>query len=123
MFSNKETLKELASKQFDAGLAEAIKKQIDADAQTEANRLPSARTHGEAHPESIATLFLADRFYNELQVGKFSGHLTITWNGMDSFIFTPNDAHSFKYTTSAGRVIQPKLMVTTVGRSSGFCAV
>jgi hypothetical protein len=115
VFSNTETLKELARQDFNPGLAETISKQIDAAAQSEAARLPSATTRGEVLPESIATLFLADRFYNRLGVGKFHGRLTVTWNGMDSFIFTPSREHPFTFTTSTDRVIQPRLMETDGG--------
>ncbi len=115
MYSNKETLKNKASEQFIDGLAQSIAEQIENDALAQAKLLPSSVTRGEIAPHSLSTLFLADRFYEKLETGRFSGRLSITWNGMDSFIFIPTADMPFTYTSSAGRVIAPKVMETDGG--------
>lgn len=115
MFSNKEALKTKASEQFIDGLAASIAEQIEGDALAHAKLLPSAVTRGEVVPHSLATLFLADRFYEKLKPGKFSGRLSVLWNGMDSFIFLPGADLPFTYTTSSGRIITPRVMETDGG--------
>ncbi len=107
MYSNRELLKKQAFNLFSEGLAEAISEKIDQDAQIQAKELPSSKNLGSVLPYSLATIFLADKFYAKLSVGKFSGQINIKWNGMDDFIFTPDESNPFLYTTSEGRIIQP----------------
>jgi hypothetical protein len=115
MFSSSEALKELAFEQYIDGLAQAIGEQIDTELQTMAERLPSAKKRGSVATYSLTTLFLADSFYRKTGVGKFSGRLVVIWNGMDSFVFSPDPSQPFNYTTSEGRIIEPKLMHTDGG--------
>ncbi len=65
--------------------------------------------------ESLATLFLADKFYKKLPTGKLEGRIQVVWNGRDNFVFLPDAAHPFSYTTGAGRKITPRLMDTDGG--------
>jgi hypothetical protein len=115
MYSTKEVLKNKASELFIDGLAQSIAEQIESDAQMQAELLPSTAARGAVVPHSLSTLFLADRFYKKLEMGKFSGRLSVTWNGMDSFIYLPSADMPFTYTTSIGRVIMPKIMETDGG--------
>lgn len=69
----------------------------------------------EAHVESIATLFLADRFYDSLGTGTIEGAPIVIWNGMDSFIFRQDPNRPFRYRTAAGRLITPGVMETDGG--------
>lgn len=120
MFSNKETLKELAAEQFVDELAQAIAEQIDKEVQIPAEQLPSTIT---INPDGIVPYSLlpfsllpfVDNFYNQLGVGKFSGRLLVCWNGMDNFVFIPDQTNPLTYTTSKGRKIIPKLMQTDGG--------
>ncbi len=114
MYSNKDTLKLLAEDLFIDGLSQAISENIENDAIMQAKALPSAR-RGSIQPYSLATLFLADRFYENLPVGSFSGRLMVSWNGMDEFIHIPDPEHEFTYTTSAGKTIAPRVMKTDGG--------
>lgn len=67
---------------------------------------------------SLATLYLADRFYRQLGVGSFEGAPTVTWNGYDDaggrpvFVFEPGE---FAYVTADGRRITPSAMDTDGG--------
>lgn len=115
MLSNKDTLKEKASEQFVEGLAQAVTESIEEDARKQAEQLPSTLSRGSIVPYSLATLFLADRFYSKLGVGSFSGRLLVSWNGMDDFIFIPDKDKPFHYITSDNRVIQPRVMQTDGG--------
>lgn len=98
-----------AQAQFPQELADAISQQILADVDN--------RRSG-SFKRSLATLFLADRFYKQLRVGRFEGAPTITWNGYDAadgrptFLFEPGD---FAYVTARGRRITPSTMDTDGG--------
>lgn len=76
---------------------------------------PSGPGDFEAHAESIATLFLADAFYDSLGTGTIEGAPIVIWNGMDSFIFQQDPNRPFRYRTAAGRVITPGVMETDGG--------
>lgn len=115
IFSNKENLKQLASDQYVDGLSHAIADQIEKDAQNQAELLPSSLSRGGVSPRSLATVFLADRFYTKLSVGKFNGRPLVSWNGMDDFVFIPDPNQPFTYVTSEGRTIVPKVMQTDGG--------
>jgi hypothetical protein len=65
--------------------------------------------------ESVGTLFLANRFYNKLPTGTLRGRLQLVWNAPDRFVFVPDPAHPFSYTTGAGRTITPRQMDTDGG--------
>jgi len=47
--------------------------------------------------------------------GKFEGDLDIRWVKPDRFLFIPNPAHPFRFTTSGNLVITPEKMVTDGG--------
>jgi hypothetical protein len=115
MYSNKEHLKQIAADQYANGLSQAIAEQIEKDAQSHADRLPSTISRGGVTPESLATIFLADRFYAKLGVGKFNGRPLVSWNGMDDFVFIPDQKQPFSYVTSEGRTIAPGVMQTDGG--------
>ncbi|MCG8508606.1 MAG: DUF1353 domain-containing protein [Rhodospirillales bacterium] len=115
MYSNKDHLKQLATEQFADGLAQVIAEQIEQDAQAQAERLPSTASRGEVAPLTLATLFLADRFYAKLDVGQFTARPLVSWNGMDKFVFMPDPDQPFAYTTAAGRKIEPRTMYTDGG--------
>lgn len=65
--------------------------------------------------ESIATLWFADDFYDELGTGRIEGLPTVTWNGVDAFIFRQNPERPFRYITAGGRAIEPQIMETDGG--------
>lgn len=65
--------------------------------------------------ESLATLFLADKFYKKLPTGKLEGRINVVWNGPDSFVYVPDPVQPFSYTTSTGRKITPRVMDTDGG--------
>jgi hypothetical protein len=104
MSATLEELRTRATELFDALLAEEINAAMEQDA-----------TIKQPGPESLATLFLADRFYKKLPTGKLEGRVSIIWNGMDSFIFIPDPQHPLTYTTGSGRKITPRLMDTDGG--------
>lgn len=118
MPSDNHQLKTLASEQFTKELFEAIAYQIDNDAQkSEAPITVTARNPEEESmvSRSAATLFLADRFYFNQSVGHFNSRPLVSWNGMDEFIFVPDENNVFSYTTSSGRIIKPQQMETDGG--------
>ena len=102
-------LSERAQDLFPPELAADVKAALQAEAEREL---------GGAGNESIATLFLADRFYNRLNSGQYEGVPTVTWNGFDvendrpTFVF---DGTGFAYVTSNGRRIAPGKMDTDGG--------
>lgn len=103
-------LRDRAFDLFDPQLAQEVADRMERDAADLEHHVP-----GQPNLESIATFFLADRFYNSLPTGKIEGRITVAWNGMDSFMFVPDPAHPFSYTTGAGRKITPRLMDTDGG--------
>jgi Protein of unknown function (DUF1353) len=114
-------LKLRARELFAPALAHSVIRQIEAD-EKRLNR-KRANLRGVAHPESLATLWLGDELYAELGTGTFSGCPTVRWNGIfddgrDAFMFLPDAAKAFTYTTSAklgSKTIAPRLMVTDGG--------
>ena len=108
----------LADEMFSDDLARELKLRI-----AEARRAgtPSEPDPGDIHPKGIATGYLGDELYERLGVGSFSGRLVVEWNGFDfendrpTFIFRPDPAAPFRYTTSSGRVFEPRLMDTDGG--------
>ena len=72
-------------------------------------------------PESLATLFLADLFYNKIIVGKFKGLPNLVWSGQfedgktPKFIYVPNETQPFQFTRHNGQVISPHTMDTDGG--------
>jgi hypothetical protein len=111
-------LAHLADKMFSDGLARELKAQI---AQAECARKAMEPPPGGVHSKGIATGYLGDALYDQLGVGSFSGRLLVEWNGFDfendrpTFIFRPEPAAPFRYTTSSGRVFEPRLMDTDGG--------
>lgn len=67
---------------------------------------------------SVATFFLADRFYDRLGTGHFEGVPAVIWNGYDpeadrpAFIY---ERSNFAYVTASGRRIVPGTMDTDGG--------
>ncbi|MHA3115269.1 DUF1353 domain-containing protein [Acinetobacter sp. ANC 4635] len=115
MFTNKENLKELAKEHFVDGLSHIVIDQIEQDAVAHVEHLPSTISKVGVVPYSLFTVFLSDNFYADLGVGRFTGRLMVCWNGMDEFVFIPDNSHPFSYTSSDGRTITPKLMYTDGG--------
>ena len=104
---------EKAGEMFSGELAQQVQEQILHDMQQEAIDQASGR-----QPQSLATLFLADRFYRNLNVGRFNGAPTVTWNGYDSTNGIPAflyEKSAFSYVTSTGREIVPGTMDTDGG--------
>jgi V8-like Glu-specific endopeptidase len=98
---------------FPRELADEVAAQI----QTEANEEQQTTN------KSAATFYLADKFYETLRTGMYSGVPTVKWNGFDHindrprFIFEPQANQQFSYKTSNGKLIVPKLMDTDGGTS------
>lgn len=96
--------------------AELPKELADAVAQQILDDVDNRRSG--SFKRSLATLFLADRFYRQLGVGRFEGAPTLTWNGYDAadgrpvFVFEPD---GFTYVTADGRRITPASMDTDGG--------
>lgn len=115
-----EGLGRLADELFAPELAEEVKSRVDA---ASAALLPphGPARHGHPQVESIATAFLGDALYEHLGAGTFSGRPIVEWNGYDlvarrpTFVLRPNPEAPFRYTTAAGRVIEPRLMDTDGG--------
>jgi hypothetical protein len=116
MESEKDVLALVASEQFEDTLAQAIAEEMEADAVTAQaeSGFPTPPSEGSTD-KSAETLFLANWFYSKLGVGKFSGRVTLIWNGMDNFVLIPNPDNPFFYVTSEGRKISPKIMNTDGG--------
>lgn len=115
MPTDKAALKQQASDQFDASLASAIGAEIDRDEQEQKANTGGIHKPNQVEIESIGTLFLADRFFKKLGEGEFSGLPTVTWNGMDDFVFDAHSSNQFSYKTSKGQIITPQLMFTDGG--------
>ncbi len=101
-------LTKLAEKMFSPKLALEVKNEIIAR--------ENARPYSEN--KSPVMLFISDSFYNSLEVGKFEGLPTITWNGYDEKNKKPNftyDTSEFTYVTASGRRINPRKMETDGG--------
>ncbi|HXI69314.1 MAG TPA: hypothetical protein VNN22_03040 [Verrucomicrobiae bacterium] len=101
-------LKKRSNELFDSSLATVVNARIDAAVQAHSPTETNAAF-------SLATFGLADDFYASLGIGKFTGLPTVRWNNMDDFMFIPDSASPFSYTTSKGDVIQPRLMETDGG--------
>lgn len=115
MLSNTEALKRYAEVQFTDDLAQEIFEQIDNEEHQRTGPMHRNFMGDMVVPRSLATLFLADDFYEKIAVGNFSGRVVIVWNGADNFVFVPDESHPFSYTTSQGIVIRPQLMYTDGG--------
>lgn len=102
MTRESERLARQASAMFDGELADAVRADIATDSGL----------------ESWGTLKLADRFYDGLGTGTLTGLPSVTWNGIDQFVFVPNPQLPFSYTTSAklgSLVVTPQMMPTDGG--------
>lgn len=115
MFADIERLNREAGELFEDALAEAVTGRIEEDANRGFSALRSNIRSADVRPYSATTLFLADDFYNNLGFGEFSGRLILSWNGMDRFIFVPDQENPLVYRTSNGRLIEPKFMETDGG--------
>lgn len=105
---NDKRLKNQALEMFDPVLAEAVREKVDASRATQ---------DGEDF-ESILTAYQADAFFDELKVGEIRGLPTVTWVGMDEFLYEPHPTQPFSYRTSSrfgGRLIKPGRMITDGG--------
>lgn len=111
-------LEALAGELFSGQLADEVKAHIR---QADALRTLAPPRPGEFRPESIATGRFGDALYESLGVGAFTGRPVVEWNGFDhendrpTFIFRPDPARPFRYVTSKGRVIEPRIMDTDGG--------
>ncbi len=94
-------------------LAKAVRAQI-ARAEKRDKKAGSVRA-ASVRAQSITTLWKGDELYDGLGVGSFEGRISLLWNGMDSFVYRPDFAKPFSYTTSKGKKIEPKLMETDGG--------
>lgn len=110
-FSNPYQLTAQAIEMFPEDLAAAVQEELGKAIQAE----PEVDI---SNDESLATLFLADRFYNKLGTGQFVGAPTVTWdtyddvNGRPTFVYAGS---GFSYITSEGRRITPGPMDTDGG--------
>ena len=106
MRRNDKMLKNRASALFPGDLAADTRRRVDED-----------RERFNQY-EGVFTAYQGDRFYDALKIGAFEGLPTVTWNGVDAFVFTPNASTPFLYRASSDfgeRVIQPGLMPTDGG--------
>lgn len=110
MSASLEELQARADEMFDPRLAAEVSAAIEREAVAGEEPAP-----GQPVLESLATMFLADRFYKKLPVGRIEGRINVVWNGLDSFMYVPDPQHPFSYTTGAGRKITPRLMDTDGG--------
>jgi hypothetical protein len=114
-------LKLRAREWFAPALAQSVIKDIEGD-ERQLTRRRSRRSHS-ARSQDIGTLWLGDQLYAQLGTGKFSRCPTVRWNGIfpdgrDAFMFLPDKAKAFSYTTSAkfgSKTITPRLMQTDGG--------
>jgi hypothetical protein len=97
-----EQLKRQAEQMFAPDLSGAVAAAIDEE-------------ESRAAPLAAGPRFLDERFYDRLGAGRFSGRLTVIWDGADEFVFQPDPTGPFAYRTAAGAVIQPRLMYTDGG--------
>ena len=125
--SRPEDLKLRARELFAPAFAASVIEKIELDekaavAKRSHDAQPSVAA-GRVEPESIATLWLGDELYAKLGTGTFTGCPTVRWNGIfedgrDEFIFLPEAAKPFTYTTSAklgSKTVKPRLMLTDGG--------
>ncbi|MBS1911155.1 MAG: DUF1353 domain-containing protein [Bacteroidetes bacterium] len=124
MPSDPETLNRKAAELFTESLAQNVAEQVSHEAAVQAAAMQAvaleaaqgaAQGTAVAAPHSARSFFLADAFYAKLGMGHFTGHLSLVWNGMDSFIFISDPEYPLTYTTSAGRVLRPRIMETDGG--------
>lgn len=64
---------------------------------------------------SWKTGFASDAFYSKVQNGRFSGRLSVTWDGMDEFVFLPDPASPLTFVRHDGAEIIPRKMYTDGG--------
>lgn len=57
----------------------------------------------------------ADFFYSQTPTGAFTGKLTVEWIEPNVFVYRPDPVAPLVYTTSDGRKIQPRTMLTDAG--------
>ncbi len=112
-------LRKLAAEMFSPELAEAVNQQID---DGRAEDTPTLENYEDAtgHTKGFGTGYRGDALYKKLGTGKFEGLPQVRWNGVDklgtpTFIYTPDQANPFRYTTSEDRVIVPQIMDTDGG--------
>lgn len=87
--SSSEELKQLSDSLFEPELASEVKSEIDS-----ASPLPSQPKillpgQEDRVTRSFWTAYLADEFYKSLIPGKLTGRLSVRWDGMDQFVYTP----------------------------------
>jgi len=102
-------LAKMAHELFPVELAKSVQAEILADTE---------RDQKKSNSKSVATLYLGDKFYARLKVGKFHSRPTTTWNGYDPKNNRPTFFYrksAFAYTTSRGRKIVPGDMDTDGG--------
>lgn len=87
-------LKKRASKLFQPELAGEIRAAVDAERTFEASKSASGY-------EGVFTAFQGDRLYRRLGVGRLQGLPRLIWIDEEEFLFDPNPAEPFSYTTSA----------------------
>ncbi len=90
-------------------------------AEMKADQLQAEGELGDMGAVSIGTFFAGDRLYKKTGTGKFEGLPNVIWNGQfendktPKFLFQPGGSAPFRFTSSTGRVIEPKLMDTDGG--------
>jgi hypothetical protein len=102
-----------AGELFSGPLAKQVQEMITDDL-----RRSLINNNTETSEQSLATIYLADRFYNKLGAGHFEGAPKIIWNGYDPKSGTPMfvyEKSQFFYVTSSGRRIAPGTMDTDGG--------
>lgn len=101
-------LRDQAQEMFSGDLAAAVTEEIDRKGADGAGGVF----------ESVFTAYQGDRLFDALEPGELIGRPTLTWVGMDEFVFVPDRTAPFAYRTSAalgGRLITPGLMRTDGG--------
>lgn len=103
-----EKLKAKSIELFGESLGAVVAKEIDRDGS-------SAKAGSPAGAPSLTAQLFADGFYSQLAVGSFSGRLSVTWDGMDEFIFLPDAENPLTFVRSDGTRIIPQKMYTDGG--------
>lgn len=99
---NDKHLKHLALELFEPELSQEVRRRID---------------HARGH-EGLFTGYRGDALFDRLSVGEMKGLPSVTWVGMDQFIYQPDPVEPFQYITSSTfdhRRIQPGPMPTDGG--------
>lgn len=115
MHSTVSDLKEKAVDIFDPSFAAHVQEEIDREVSQAQAQPPGNVDRGLAPYALAATQLLADAFYSRLKPGKLSGRFSVQWNGMDSFVYIPDQDEPLTYRTSAGQSIVPGTMYTDGG--------